>query len=115
MKHYAATFTAPIVVSHVFTKQLFSDIIHVIKSIRIRWAGHVAHMGKRKSAYRFLAGKPEERRLLGKPRSRWEKIIKTDLQDVGWRHELVRVSRLVNYYCQITVIYFLPHSMKSYF
>jgi hypothetical protein len=44
-------------------------IIRVIKSRRMRWAGHVARMGE-KNAYRILVGKPEERRPLGRPRSR---------------------------------------------
>jgi len=50
----------------------------VIKSRRIRWAGHVAHMGKRRGAYRILVGRPEGRRPLGRP---WH--IKMDLQEVG--------------------------------
>ena len=49
----------------------------------MRWAGHVARMGKRKGAYRILVGKPEGKRPLGKPRRRWEDNIKVDLQKVG--------------------------------
>jgi hypothetical protein len=45
-------------------------------------------MGERKGAYRALVGKPEGRRPLGRPRRRWEDNIKTDLQEVGWRHRL---------------------------
>jgi hypothetical protein len=44
-----------------------SNIIRVIKLRRMRWAGHVASMGDRRSAYRFLVGRPEERRPLGRP------------------------------------------------
>jgi hypothetical protein len=40
-------------------------------------------MGERRAAYRVLVGKPEERRPLGRPKRRWEDIIKTDLQDMG--------------------------------
>jgi len=46
------------------------NIVWVIKSRRMRWAGHVARMGERKSGYRVLAGKPEGRRTLGRPRRR---------------------------------------------
>jgi hypothetical protein len=55
------------------------NIIRVMKSRRPRWAGHVAHMGERRGAYRALVGKPEERRPIGRPRRRWENNIKIDL------------------------------------
>jgi hypothetical protein len=64
------------------------NIIRVIKSRRIRWAGHVARMGEERGAYRILVGRPEGRRPLGRSRCRWEGSIKTDLLEVGWRHEL---------------------------
>ena len=60
------------------------NIIRVIKSRRLRWAGHVACMGERRGAYRALVGKPEGRRPLGRPRRRWEDNIKMDLREVGW-------------------------------
>jgi hypothetical protein len=60
------------------------NIIRVIKSRRLRWAGHVAHMGERRGAYRALVGKPEGRRPLGRPRRTWEDNIKIDLREVGW-------------------------------
>jgi hypothetical protein len=41
------------------------SIIRVIKSRRMRWAGNVARIGKRRNTYRILVGKPEERRPLG--------------------------------------------------
>jgi len=50
-------------------------IVRVIKSRRMRWAGHVDCMGERKSAYRVLVGNPEGKRPLGRPRSRWEDNI----------------------------------------
>jgi len=64
---------------------LFSspNTFQVIKSRRMRWAGHVALMGERKVVYSFLVGKCEERRPLGRLRCRWEDNIKMDLQDVG--------------------------------
>jgi hypothetical protein len=60
------------------------DIILVIKSRRLRWAGQVARMGERRGAYRALVGKLEGRRPLGRPRRRWEVNIKMDLREVGW-------------------------------
>jgi hypothetical protein len=60
------------------------NIIWVIKSRRLRWAGHVARMGERRGAFRALVGKPEGRRPLGRPRRRWEADIKMDLREVGW-------------------------------
>jgi hypothetical protein len=48
------------------------SIIRIIKSRRMRWAGHVARMGVKRNAYRILVGKPEGKRPLGRPRRRWE-------------------------------------------
>ena len=58
------------------------NIVWVIKSRRMRWAGHVARMGEERGMYRVLVGKPEERRPLGRPRRRWVYNIRTDLQEV---------------------------------
>ena len=55
----------------------------MIKSRRIRWAGHVARMGERKGEYWVLVRKPEGKRPLGRPRPRWEDNIKMDLEEVG--------------------------------
>jgi hypothetical protein len=60
------------------------NIIRVIKSRRLRWAGHVACMGERRGAYRALVGKPEGERPLERPRRRWEGKIKMGLREVGW-------------------------------
>jgi hypothetical protein len=65
-----------------------SNNIRMIKSRRMRWAGHVARMGDGRGAYRILVGRPEVRRPLGRPRRRWEDNIKMDLQEVGWGHGL---------------------------
>jgi len=62
-----------------------SNIIWVIKSRRMRWAEHEAHMKKRAEAYRILVEKPEVKRSLGRPTHRWEDYIKMDLQEVGWK------------------------------
>ena len=56
----------------------------------MRWAWHVARMGEKRDVCRVLVGKPEVKRLLGRPRSRWEDNIKMDLQEVGWEHGLDR-------------------------
>jgi hypothetical protein len=52
------------------------NIIWVIKSRRMRWAGHMARMSERRGVYRVLVGKPEGRRPLIRPRHRWEENIK---------------------------------------
>ena len=57
--------------------------LQVIKSRRMGWAGHVAHMGEQRGACRVLVGKPEGKRPLGRPRRRWVDNIKMDLQVVG--------------------------------
>jgi hypothetical protein len=61
-----------------------SNIIRVIKSRRMRWAGYVARRGEKRGAYSILVGRPEGRRPIGRPMHRWEDNIKMDLQDVGW-------------------------------
>jgi len=63
------------------------NIVRVVKSRRMRWAGHVAGIGEGRGVYRFLVGKPEGKRPLGRPRRKWEDNIKMDLQEVvgtGW-------------------------------
>jgi hypothetical protein len=60
------------------------SIVRVIKSRRMRWAGHAARMGERRNAYRILVGKPDGKRPLGRPRRRWVDNIKMDLREVGW-------------------------------
>ena len=55
------------------------NIVRVIKSRRMRWAGHVAPMGERSDVCRVLVGKPEGKRPLGRPRCRWEDNIKMNL------------------------------------
>jgi hypothetical protein len=57
----------------------------MIKSRRMRWAGHVAGMGEKRNAYRILVGKPEIKRSLGRPRRRWVNNIKIDLREIGWK------------------------------
>jgi hypothetical protein len=54
------------------------SIIRIIKSRRMRWAGHVTRMGENRNVYSLLAGKPEGKRPLGRPRCRWIDNIKMD-------------------------------------
>jgi hypothetical protein len=56
--------------------KLLNQYIRVIKSRRMRWAGHVARMGDRRGVYRVLVGKPEGKRPLRKPSHRWEDILR---------------------------------------
>ena len=59
---------------------------NVIKSRRMRWAGHVARMGEERAVYRVLVGKLEKKRPLGRPRRRWVDNIRMYLQEVGCGH-----------------------------
>ena len=59
------------------------NIVQVVKSRRMRWAGHLARMGAERGVHRVLVRKPEGKRLLRRPRRRWEDNIKMDLQEVG--------------------------------
>jgi hypothetical protein len=59
------------------------SIIRIIKSRRMRWAGHVARMVEKRNVYRLLVGKPEGKRPLGRPRHRWINNIKMDLLEIG--------------------------------
>ena len=71
-----------------FINVLYSspNIVRVIKSRRMRWAGHVVRMGEERAVYRVLVGKPEGKRPLGRPRSRWVDNIRMYLQEVGCGH-----------------------------
>jgi len=59
------------------------NIVQVVKSRRMRWAGHVVCMGEGRGVHMVLVGKPERKRPLGRPRRRWEDNNKMDLQEVG--------------------------------
>jgi len=58
-------------------------IVRMVKSRRMRWMGHVARMGEERVVHRFLVGKPEAKRILGRPRCKWEDNIKMDLREGG--------------------------------
>jgi hypothetical protein len=57
------------------------NIVRVIRSRRMRWVGHAAHMGEGRGVYRVLVGRPEGKRPLGRPGHRWEDNIKLDLRE----------------------------------
>ena len=59
------------------------NIVRVVKSTRMRWAGHVVRIGEGRGVYRFVVGKPEGNRPLGRPRLRWEDNIKMNFREVG--------------------------------
>jgi hypothetical protein len=59
------------------------NIARVIKSRRMRWVGHVAHVGKGRGVYGVSVGRPEGKRTLGRHRHRWEDNIKMDLRETG--------------------------------
>jgi hypothetical protein len=60
------------------------SVIRIIKSRRLRWAGHVARMGEKRNAYRLLVGKPEGKRPLVTPSRRWVDNIKMDFGEMVW-------------------------------
>jgi hypothetical protein len=80
------------------------SIVRVIKTRRMRWAGHVACMREVRGAYNILVGRPEGRRPLGRPRLRWKDNIKMDLREIGfgdvdwiyWAQDRDRWRALVN-------------------
>ena len=67
------------------------NIFKVIKSRRLRWAGHVARMEEGRSALNILTGKPTEKRPLGRPMCRWEDNIRMNLEEIG-----INVGNLVD-------------------
>jgi len=79
------------------------NIVCVVKSRRMRWAGHVARMREGRGVHRILVGKPVGKIPLGRPRRRWEDNIKMDLREVGgdgdwmeWAQDRDRWRALVN-------------------
>ena len=65
--------------------------VRIIKSRRLKWAGHIARQEEGRSAFKILTGKPKGKSPLGKPRRRWENIIRMDLKKIGintenWAH-----------------------------
>jgi hypothetical protein len=60
------------------------NIIRQIKSRRMRWAGHLAHMRDVMKVYRVLVGKPKGKRSLRRPRHRWEDGMRMDFMEIDW-------------------------------
>jgi len=69
-----------------------NNIFRVIKSRRMRWAGHVARIGERRGILQVLVGKPEGKRPLGRHRHRWEDNIKMDSGSGMWGYGLDRAG-----------------------
>jgi hypothetical protein len=69
------------------------NIVRVVKSRRMRWAGHVARMGEERGVHRVLVGKPEGKRPLGRPRRRWEDNIKMDVEVGGGRGNWMELAQ----------------------
>ena len=59
------------------------NTVRVIISRRLRWAGHVARMKESRTVFKTLTDKPIGKRLLGRPRRRWEKNIRMSLKEMG--------------------------------
>ena len=59
------------------------NIVRVIKSRRLRWAGHVTRMDEGRIVFKILIGKPTGKRPLGRSRRRWEDNIRMDLEEIG--------------------------------
>jgi hypothetical protein len=76
-----ARFFSFLIYTHLYSSP---NIIRMIKSRRMRWAGHVEQMGATRNAYTILVGKPEGKRPLGRTRRRWVDDIKMDLAELGW-------------------------------
>jgi hypothetical protein len=70
------------------------NIIRMIKSRRMRWAGHVPRMGETRNAYRILVGKPEGKRPLGRPRRRW--VVWDDMDWIKLAQDRDQWRTLVN-------------------
>jgi hypothetical protein len=74
-------------------------IIRMIQLRKVRWAEHVARMGKKRNEYRILVGKPQGKRPLERPRRRWVDNIKMDLRERKWdgvAQDRLQWSALVN-------------------
>ncbi|PSN48949.1 hypothetical protein C0J52_11370 [Blattella germanica] len=77
MCYRRANFMTIIVINDLYGKP---DIIRKIKSHRLRWTGHVARMGDERGIRRFLEGKPEAKRPVGRPRMKWENNTNYDMR-----------------------------------
>jgi len=69
------------------------NIVRVVKSRRMRWTWHMAFMGEGRVVHRVLVGKPQGKRPLGRPRLRWEDIIKMALREVGGSGDWMKLAQ----------------------
>ena len=69
------------------------NLAKVIKTRRLKWAGHVARMEEGRSAFKILTGKPTGNIPLGRPRRRWEDNFRMDLEEIG----VMRVTGLIRH------------------
>ena len=69
------------------------NIMRVITSSRMRWAGHVARMGTRRDVCKVLVGKPEGKRPLERPRRIRKDNIKVDFQELGWGMDWIDLAQ----------------------
>jgi hypothetical protein len=72
------------IVGSFFKNCIMRSFIRMMKSRRMKWAGHVARMGTKRNAYRVSVGKPEGKIPLRRPRHRLVDNIKMNLRDIGW-------------------------------
>ena len=77
------------------------NIVRVVKSKRMRWAGHVARMDEGRCVHRVLVGKPDGKRPLGRPRRRWEDNIKMDLQEVEGGGDWIELAQGRDRWCAL--------------
>ena len=71
------------------------NIVRVIKSRRLRWAGHVARVEEGRSAFKILTGKSTGKGLLGRSRRRWEDSIIMDFKEIGFRLIRLRIGIII--------------------
>jgi hypothetical protein len=70
------------------------NIFRAFISRRMRWAGHVARIEERRGVNMVLMGRPERKRLFGRPRHRWEDNIKIDLEEVKWQMNCIALAQV---------------------
>ena len=78
---------------HLYALYFSPNIIPVIMSRRLRWAGHAARVGESRVAYRDLVGKPDGRKPLGRLRHRCEENFKMDIREVGWGMDWINLAQ----------------------
>jgi len=86
----------------------------MIKSRRVRWAGHVACMREMRSSCSILVGKSEGKRLLRNPRHRWKDNIRMDLRETGWEVDWIYLAQdRVQWQALVNMVMNLKGSVKG--